>query len=492
MRLIINVTLFSLLLISCNRKIYKSLLYEIRNSKTSVLSARQIQLPSDTVPAIKPIEYFYNTIYGLDENFVMSSESNPAIFFVQRPTLVYQYGSGSPLILYPDDSLNVEYDIYAEETFKTTDKRRKEELQGFGAWCVFLNNISGKLVGFYRQPIMTENEALIQDDSIKSTIRIIGGIADTAISTFVKNYNLSKEQTGYFLEFKKSYLLRLELDYYWSYRKYSKNESGFHSRYTGIVNHFNSLKSVEDISFNFRNLKELLRQIMSYRFGVDNVYDMPSLQSYLKIAGIMFQGISYNYLCASIIYTAYKNKVINSKELLKYSRRLLKNKYYKNAIRAIANSYSKTEYYLTTSGKSTFITKSGVNSGNTEKEVLDKFKGKLVLVDFWASWCVPCRKEMPAMREIKKDYLGKDIVFITISIDKSLLSWQKAHDAEKLTAETSFLMNTQDSVFVFMNKVIDEIPRYFLINKDGSLISDNAPWPADAELRKLIDKYIGN
>ncbi len=51
-------------------------------------------------------------------------------------------------------------------------------------------------------------------------------------------------------------------------------------------------------------------------------------------------------------------------------------------------------------------------------------------------------------------------------------------------------MNTKDSVFVFMNKIIGEIPRYILINKDGSLISDNAPSPADTELRKLIDKYL--
>ena len=247
---------------------------------------------------------------------------------------------------------------------------------------------------------------------------------------------------------------------------------------------------MKDISFNFRNLRELQRQIMAYRFGVGNVYDMPSLQSYLEVTGNLFRGVSYNYLSAHTIYTAYKNKVISSKDLLRYSRKLLKDKHYKSAIKAIAASYSRSEYYLTSTENSTFTAKSGMNSGANENEILQRFRGKLVFVDFWASWCVPCRREMPAMREIKKAYLGKDIVFITISIDQSLLSWQKAHDAEQLAAETSFLMSKKDSVFVFMNKVIDEIPRYFLINKDGSLISDNAPWPADAELRRLIDKYL--
>lgn len=490
MKLIINIAIFSVLMISCNRKLYKSLLSEIRNSKTAVLSAKQIQLPSDTVPAIKPIGYFYNTIYGLDENSVMSSENSPAIFFIQRPTIVYQYGSGSPLVLYPDDSLNVEYDIYAEETFKTSDERRKEELQGFGAWCVFLNQVSYKLSSFYQKPIMTDSDALIQDDNFRTVIRNFSYLADTSILAFISKYSLSEKKINYFLDFKKAYLLRLELDYYWSHRKYSANENGFRSRYTEIINYFNSLKSVKDISFNFRNLRELQRQIMAYRFGVGNVYDMPSLQSYLEVTGNLFRGVSYNYLSAHTIYTAYKNKVISSKDLLRYSRKLLKDKHYKSAIKAIAASYSRSEYYLTSTENSTFTAKSGMNSGANENEILQRFRGKLVFVDFWASWCVPCRREMPAMREIKKAYLGKDIVFITISIDQSLLSWQKAHDAEQLAAETSFLMSKKDSVFVFMNKVIDEIPRYFLINKDGSLISDNAPWPADAELRRLIDKYL--
>jgi thiol-disulfide isomerase/thioredoxin len=487
---LIKFALFSLLLISCNRRLYKNLESEIRNSNTAVLSAKQFQLSSDSAPAIKSIGYFYNTIYGLDENSVVSSEANPAIFFVQRPTIVYQSGSGSPLILYPGDSLHVDYDIYGEETFATTSDSRKAELQGFGEWCLFLKRNSYKIDSFYRKLTMTDQEAISQTESIKSVIRGIEKNTDTAVLTFVKKFNLSSEQADNFLKFKKAYLLRLELDYYWSSRKYSASESVFLARYTGLVNYFNSLKSIKDISFNFRNLRELLRQIMSYRYGVGNVYDMSSLKSYLNFAEKMFRGISYNYLCANIIYTAYKNKVISSKELLRYSRKNLKNKYYKSAIKAISASYSKSEYYLATTTKSTFISKSGMNSGATENEILDKFKGKLVLVDFWASWCVPCRREMPAMREIKKEYVGKDIVFITISIDNSLLSWQKAHDSEKLTDETSFLMNTKDSVFVFMNKIIGEIPRYILINKDGSLISDNAPSPADTELRKLIDKYL--
>ena len=483
---LISIGILVTFLLGCQRKLYNSTLQEIQHSKTATLYAIQEGLNSDS-PLIKtPIGYFYNTLYGLDENYVTSSEGNPAIFFIQSPTLIHQELSGFPLVLHPEDSIKVEYDIYAEEVFNTKNENRKSELQGFGEWCSFLKSFSYGLDSFYRNLNLTEGEALYQTNRIKSVINDIEYIADSAIIRFIDKYKLSKTQVSIFQKFKKSYFLRLELDYYWSTKKYSAINTVFISRYTNLVDYFNSLKSVNDIDFNYRNLWELLSQIMSYKHNTQSVYDQESLKSYLGVTKKMFYGISYNYLCANIIYRAYKNKIITTKELLNYSKKHLKNKYYASAIKAIASSYSKSEYFVTTTNKNTYISKTGNESGISEKYILEKFKGKLVFVDFWASWCVPCRREMPAMRELKRQYLGKDIVFITISIDKDLLAWQKAHNSEKLSDESSYIMNNQDSVFIFMNRKIDLIPRYFLLNKDGSIISDNAPGPADGEIKKLI------
>ena len=176
--------------------------------------------------------------------------------------------------------------------------------------------------------------------------------------------------------------MRLELDYYWSTKKYSAINKVFISRYTNLVEYFNSLKSVNDIDFNYRNLWELLSQIMSYKHNTQSVYDQESLKSYLEVTKRMFYGTSYNYLCANIIYRAYKNKIITTKELLNYSKKQLKNKYYASAIKAIASSYSKSEYFVTTTNKNTYISKTGKDSGISEKDIFEKFKGKLVFVIF--------------------------------------------------------------------------------------------------------------
>ncbi len=117
-------------------------------------------------------------------------------------------------------------------------------------------------------------------------------------------------------------------------------------------------------------------------------------------------------------------------------------------------------------------------------------KSKLVLVDFWASWCIPCRQELPLMRELKRLYAGKDIVFLTISIDNKFLEWQKASNAEKLSSDESFVITSTDSVFVFKGYSIKNIPRYLLFNKDGSLIDADAPSPGTNALKEMIDKYL--
>ena len=127
---LLSISILVTFLLGCHRKLYNSTLQEIQHSKTATLYATQNGLNSDSPLVKMPIGYFYNTLYGLDENYVTSSESNPAILFIQRPTLIYQDRSGFPLVLHPEDSISVEYDIYAEEVFNTIDENRKSEVTG--------------------------------------------------------------------------------------------------------------------------------------------------------------------------------------------------------------------------------------------------------------------------------------------------------------------------------------------------------------------------
>ena len=63
---------------------------------------------------------------------------------------------------------------------------------------------------------------------------------------------------------------------------------------------------------------------------------------------------------------------------------------------------------------------------------LSDFRGKYVLVDFWASWCGPCRQEMKRLLPIYEELKGEDLEFVSVSLDKREQDWRKMLDAERL------------------------------------------------------------
>lgn len=54
-----------------------------------------------------------------------------------------------------------------------------------------------------------------------------------------------------------------------------------------------------------------------------------------------------------------------------------------------------------------------------------KYRGKYVFIDLWASWCIPCIKEIPHLKQLEKDLQNKDVVFLSISIDTNVAAWKK-------------------------------------------------------------------
>lgn len=128
-------------------------------------------------------------------------------------------------------------------------------------------------------------------------------------------------------------------------------------------------------------------------------------------------------------------------------------------------------------------------ASTTLDQVLEQYKGKVVYLDFWASWCSPCRKEMPYSLELQKKYLGKDVVFIYMSTDKNAQSWLDMVEQLQLTG-----MNYRASEAVKMqiyNKFnLQYIPRYILIDKNGDVINANAKRPSNPAIVTDIDKLL--
>ncbi|MGN6439872.1 MAG: TlpA family protein disulfide reductase [Agriterribacter sp.] len=116
--------------------------------------------------------------------------------------------------------------------------------------------------------------------------------------------------------------------------------------------------------------------------------------------------------------------------------------------------------------------------------------GKLIYIDFWASWCAPCRREMPYAQKIRDSYSGKPFTYVYISIDDVFSDWLEAVREESLENYIQNYKTSKASSTLHRLFDLSSIPRYVLINKDGTLIDANALRPTDSKLTELIDRYL--
>ena len=108
---------------------------------------------------------------------------------------------------------------------------------------------------------------------------------------------------------------------------------------------------------------------------------------------------------------------------------------------------------------------------------LSDLKGKYVLLDFWGSWCGPCRKEHPALVQLHRDYQGKTFQnatgfeIVSIGIENSKASWQTAIELDSLHWKHHLLEKAtfEDPIAKAYN--VRQLPTKFLLNPDGVIIA---------------------
>lgn len=107
---------------------------------------------------------------------------------------------------------------------------------------------------------------------------------------------------------------------------------------------------------------------------------------------------------------------------------------------------------------------------------LSDFKGKYVYIDVWATWCKPCREEIPYLQKLEEDLKGKNIAFISLSIDKlsDTEKWKKLVADKKLGGTQLIAENEWKSTFVKAYN-IESIPRFILIAPDGEYCRPRCP-----------------
>ena len=117
---------------------------------------------------------------------------------------------------------------------------------------------------------------------------------------------------------------------------------------------------------------------------------------------------------------------------------------------------------------------------------LSGFRGKYLFIDFWASWCGPCRKENPNVVKAYQQYKDKNFEILGVSLDNSSPAWIDAIEKDKLTwPQVSDLKGWKNEVAIQYN--IQSIPQNLLLDPNGVIIAKNL---RGEELSKALEKHL--
>ena len=128
---------------------------------------------------------------------------------------------------------------------------------------------------------------------------------------------------------------------------------------------------------------------------------------------------------------------------------------------------------------------------NGKQVALSDFKGKVVYVDVWATWCGPCKGEIPHLIKLEEAYHDNpNIVFMSVSVDKSkdIDKWKQMLKDKGMGGVQLFAGDRSDEIMKPYK--ITGIPRFMLFDKEGKVVNADVPRPSSGEIKALLDATL--
>lgn len=123
------------------------------------------------------------------------------------------------------------------------------------------------------------------------------------------------------------------------------------------------------------------------------------------------------------------------------------------------------------------------------EETKKKWKGKIIYVDFWASWCAPCLRAMPYSKELKEKLAGEEIVFVYLALNDKEDMWRESAKKNQIVENNFLIRNSRSSEFISSYN-LNAIPRYMIFDKNGMIIHEDAPGPETKEALEILKEVL--
>jgi len=234
-----------------------------------------------------------------------------------------------------------------------------------------------------------------------------------------------------------------------------------------LGNYKNYLNAYYTDLSNENSKKDSITTDIAYLKTVSNEVKSPEIKEYL-------------------LYGAAKYNVTYTKELQNYYDIFMANSTNEEHKKDITEKYNKLIKLRKGEPSPKFVDYENYAGGTTS---LDDLKGKYVYVDVWATWCGPCKREIPSLKILEKEYHDKNIAFVSMSIDRKndYDKWRTMVKDEELSGVQIYAPNDWKSTFVTDYSILG-IPRFILIDPDGNIVDSNAPRPSSETLKELFNE----
>lgn len=430
--------------------------------------------------ADKYLDFYYHDILG--DGYPLAIFDKGTRVMLSNPTFVFEASENQlPFLVYSGENIDVRYAGTDSVCFYIKgNEARNNELRFFRDLVLQTGNIYyGFKVMPYQKRVSTVDSIHLYEKQIceiknERLIILKAAAAKSNFSDQFKQIAISTIQSTAFID---SLIL-----YYHNLNLLVKQ----HLYKNLILQKIQSFKEIKFIPFQTYymacNAIAATAVTANLYYPIKNAKDFANFFNYSKKE---FNEPAKDFMMYRALASAYREAIPVSKNYLNIFNAECKNDFYKNAIAKKKNESSTMLY----SGGVDQLKPMNEKKSTNIKEVIASNKGKIILLDFWASWCAPCRMEMPFAQKLKQKFNNDKVVFICISIDENTEDWLKASQAEGLKHNNFLLMNADNSPFLKEYKV-SGIPRYFLLDKDGKVISEDAPRPSEEALERLIRKYL--